>query len=341
MAMTAPHALEQLRELALEEIAAAADEKALEAVRVRYLGKNGRISLWSEQMKTLGKEEKPVVGKLLNEVRTAVTTALEQRAAALKSAKETESLAGIDISLPGTPVDRGTLHPLTQMLDRAIGVFRRMGFALADGPDIDTEWHCFDALNTPPDHPARNEQDTFYLPDGRLLRTHTSTVQIRTMTAAPPPIRVIAPGAAYRRDEVDATHSAQFHQIEGLYVDENVSVADLKGTLEFLMHELFGPETAVRFRPHYFPFTEPSFEIDVKSKALKGGERWIEVCGSGMVHPAVFEEVNKARGDNAYDSEKWTGFAFGLGMDRLAMILFDIPDIRYFAQNDLRFLKQF
>jgi phenylalanyl-tRNA synthetase alpha chain len=227
------------------------------------------------------------------------------------------------------------------MLDRAIAIFRRMGFALADGPDIEDEWHCFDALNTPPEHPARNEQDTFYLPDGRLLRTHTSTVQIRAMQAAPPPLRVIAPGAAYRRDEVDATHSAQFHQIEGLYVDQNVSVADLKGTIEFFMHELFGPDTAVRFRPHYFPFTEPSFEIDVKSKALKGGEQWIEVAGSGMVHPAVFEEVNKARGDDVYDPEKWTGYAFGLGMDRLAMILFDIPDIRLFAQNDLRFLKQF
>jgi phenylalanyl-tRNA synthetase alpha chain len=216
-----------------------------------------------------------------------------------------------------------------------------MGFALADGPDIETEWHCFDALNTPPEHPARNEQDTFYLPDGRLLRTHTSTVQTRAMECAPPPIRVIAPGAAYRRDEVDPTHSAQFHQIEGLYVDENVSVADLKGALEFFMRELFGQETAVRFRPHYFPFTEPSFEIDVQSKALKSGEQWIEVAGSGMVHPGVFEEVNKARGDVAYDPEKWTGYAFGLGMDRLAMILFDIPDIRLFAQNDLRFLRQF
>lgn len=339
--MTEPHALEQLQQLALQEVAQAGDEKSLEAVRVRYLGKHGRISLWSEQMKTLGKDEKPVVGKLLNQVRTAVTTALEQRSATLQSTKETQALAGIDISLPGTPADIGSLHPLTQMLERSIAIFRRMGFALADGPDVDDEWHCFDALNTPPDHPARNEQDTFYLPDGRLLRTHTSTVQIRTMTAAPPPIRIIAPGAAYRRDEVDATHSAQFHQIEGLYVDENVSVADLKGTLEFLMRELFGPDTAVRFRPHYFPFTEPSFEIDVKSKALKGGEQWIEVCGSGMVHPAVFEQVNAARGDTAYDPEKWTGFAFGLGMDRLAMILFDIPDIRFFAQNDLRFLKQF
>ena len=227
------------------------------------------------------------------------------------------------------------------MLDRSIRIFRRMGFALAEGPDLEDEWHCFDALNTAPDHPARNEQDTFFLPDGRLLRTHTSTVQIRTMESAAPPIRVIAPGAAFRRDEVDATHSAQFHQIEGLYVDEKVSVADLKGTLEYFLREVFGPETAVRFRPHYFPFTEPSFEIDVKSKALKSGEKWIEVCGCGKVHPTVIEGVNRARADAAYDPEKWTGFAFGLGMDRLAMILFEIPDIRLFAQNDLRFLRQF
>jgi len=336
-----PHPLEQLRHDALREIGDARDEQSLETARVRYLGRNGSISAWGEQMKTLGQNEKPVVGKLLNDVRNAVTVALEQAAAKFRGAKETEALAKIDISLPGTPAERGSLHPLTQMLERGIQTFRRMGFALADGPDIETEWHCFDALNTPPDHPARNEQDTFYLPDGRLLRTHTSTVQIRAMQAAPPPIRVIAPGAAYRRDEVDATHSAQFHQIEGLYVDQNVSVADLKGTFEFFMRELFGPDTAVRFRPHYFPFTEPSFEIDVKSKALKGGEQWIEVCGCGMVHPAVFEEINKARRDDAYDPEKWSGFAFGAGMDRLAMILFDIPDLRLFAQNDLRFLKQF
>ena len=335
------HPLEQLREEALREIGAAHDESALDAVRVRYLGRNGSISDWGEQMKTLSKEERSIVGKLLNETRNAVTAAIEEHAERLRSQKESAALASIDISLPGTTSEHGSLHPLTQILDRAIAVFRRMGFALADGPDIETEWHCFDALNTPPEHPARNEQDTFYLPDGRLLRTHTSTVQIRAMKSAPPPIRVIAPGAAYRRDEIDATHSAQFHQIEGLYVDENVSVADLKGALEFFMHELFGPQTAVRFRPHYFPFTEPSFEIDVQSKALKRGEQWIEVAGSGMVHPGVFEEMNKARGDNAYDPEKWTGYAFGLGMDRLAMILFGIPDIRLFAQNDLRFLKQF
>jgi phenylalanyl-tRNA synthetase alpha chain len=361
------HPLEQLRDDALSEIENALDGKALDAVRVRYLGRSGSISGWGEQMKTLGKEERPVVGKLLNEARNAVTAAIEGRAEKLSSEKESVVLAGIDISLPGVtvpsaysgysgystrsvaltgysgylPLERGSRHPLTQMLQQSIQIFRRMGFSLADGPDIEDEWHCFDALNTPPDHPARNEQDTFYLPDGRLLRTHTSTVQIRAMESAPPPVRVIAPGAAYRRDEIDATHSAQFHQIEGLYVDENVSVADLKGALEFFMHELFGPQTAVRFRPHYFPFTEPSFEIDVQSKALKGGEQWIEVAGSGMVHPGVFEEVNKARGDHAYDPEKWTGYAFGLGMDRLAMILFAIPDIRLFAQNDLRFLRQF
>ena len=335
------HPLEQLRDDALCEIESAPDEQALETARVKYLGKSGSISSWSEQMRTLGKDEKPIVGKLLNEVRNAVTAALESRAANFRSQMQSEALARIDVSLPGTPHEIGALHPLTQMWERSIEIFRRMGFALADGPDIEDEWHCFDALNTPPEHPARNEQDTFYLPDGRLLRTHTSTVQIRTMQAAPPPIRVIAPGAAYRRDELDATHSPQFHQIEGLYVDENVSVADLKGALEFFMRELFGTGTEVQFRPHYFPFTEPSLEIYVKSKALKGGERWIEVAGSGIVHPAVFEAVNKARGDDAYDPKKWTGYAFGLGMDRLAMILFDIPDIRLFAQNDLRFLRQF
>src|SRR5467141_5240585 len=335
------HPLEQLRDDALREIEAARDERSLEEVRVKYLGKTGSISEWGERMKTLGKEERPVVGKLLNQARNALTAAIEERAQKFRVQKESDTLATIDISLPGTPHEIGSLHPLHQMHERGIQIFRRMGFALAECPDIETEWYCFDALNTPPDHPARNEQDTFYLPDGRLLRTHTSTVQIRAMQAAPPPMRVIAPGACYRRDEVDATHSAQFHQIEGLYVDENVSVADLKGTLEFLMRELFGPDTAVQFRPHFFPFTEPSLEVYVKSKALKGGEQWIEVAGSGVVHPAVFEAVNKARGDKAYDPEKWTGYAFGLGMDRLAMILFDIPDIRYFSQNDLRFLRQF
>jgi phenylalanyl-tRNA synthetase alpha chain len=335
------HPLEQLRDEALRQIESATDEQALETTRVKYLGRSGSISAWGEQMKALSKEERPVVGELLNEVRNAVAAAVETRNAQFRLQKESGALAKIDISLPGTPHGIGSLHPLHQMHERAIQIFRRMGFALAEGPDVETEWYCFDALNTPPDHPARNEQDTFYLSDGRLLRTHTSTVQIRAMESVPPPLRVIAPGAAYRRDEIDATHSAQFHQIEGLYVDEDVSIADLKGELEFFLRELFGSETEVQFRPHYFPFTEPSLEVYVRSKALKRGEQWIEVAGCGMVHPAVFEAVNKARGDKAYDPEKWSGYAFGLGMDRLAMILFDIPDIRLFAQNDLRFLRQF
>src|SRR3989441_934905 len=281
------HPVEQLRDDALREIEAASDEQALEATRIKYLGKSGSISAWGEQMKTLAKEEKPIVGKLLNEVRNAVTAAIESRTGQFRSQKESGALSEIDVTLPGigrsgysgyggyarsgaggysgySAKEIGSLHPLTQMLERSIQIFRRMGFALADGPDVEDEWHCFDALNMPPEHPARNEQDTFYLSDGRLLRTHTSTVQIRAMESAPPPLRVIAPGAAYRRDEIDATHSAQFHQIEGLYVDENVSVADLKGTLEFFMRELFGPDTEVQFRPHYFPFTEPSLEISVK-----------------------------------------------------------------------------
>lgn len=336
-----PHPLEELRDSAVREIAAAPNEQSLEALRVQYLGRSGSISAWSEQMRSLSKEEKPLVGKLLNEARTAVTAELARIGEQLRAAAEARSLGEIDLSLPGAAVEIGALHPLTQMLDRAIAIFRRMGFALADGPDVEDEWHCFDALNTAPDHPARNEQDTFFLPDGRLLRTHTSSVQIRTMESMPPPIRVIAPGAAYRRDEVDATHSAQFHQIEGLYVDRDVTVGDLKGTLEFFLKELLGTQTEIRFRPHFFPFTEPSFEVDVKSKALRSGEKWLELCGCGMVHPAVYEEVNRKRGDTAYDPEKFSGFAFGLGMDRLAMILFEIPDIRLFAQNDLRFLRQF
>src|SRR3984893_11925625 len=208
------HPPEQRRDDALREIASAGDEQALEAVRVKYLGRNGSISAWGEQMKTLSKEEKPIVRKLLNEVRNAVTAAIDLRAQQFRLQKESTSLGKIDIALPGTPHEMGALHPLTQMWERSIEIFRRMGFALADGPDIEDEWQCFDALNTPPEHPARSEQDTFYLPDGRLLRTHTSTVQIRTMESTPPPIRVIAPGAAYRRDEEDATDSAQFHRIE-------------------------------------------------------------------------------------------------------------------------------
>ncbi len=314
-------------------------QKALEAARIRFLGKQGEVTKLSEGMRTVSKDDKPRIGKLLNELRSSVTEALEAREATARAAADSAALDGIDITLLGTARELGSIHPLTQLLDKAVRIFRRMGFAIADGPDIETEWHCFDALNTPPDHPARNEQDTFYLPDGRLLRTHTSTVQVRVMESQNPPVRIIAPGAAYRRDEVDATHLAQFTQMEGLYVDTDVSVADLKGTLEFFFRELFGPGTETRFRPHFFPFTEPSYEIDIRAKALGG--KWMELAGCGMVDPAVFEEICKKRGDRAVRSRHGHGFAFGFGLDRLAMNLTHIPDIRMLVENDLRFLKQF
>ena len=333
--------LNVLRDDALRDIAAAADLSALEQVRVAITGRSGSLTKAGEQMRHLAKEERPEIGKLLHEVRTAITGALEARTAELSAAAEEAELAQIDPTLPGRARAVGSLHPLQHLQRRAVEIFRRMGFALAEGPDIETEWHCFDALNTPPDHPARNEQDTFYLPDGRLLRTHTSSVQVRTMEKQTPPIRIIAPGAAYRRDEVDATHLAQFTQMEGLYVDEGVTLGDLKGTLEYFFRELFGPDTKVRFRPHFFPFTEPSYEIDVRAAALGGGERWLELAGCGMVDPAVFEQINARRGDKAFDPDKVTGFAFGFGLERLAMILYGVPDIRMFVENDQRFLSQF
>jgi phenylalanyl-tRNA synthetase alpha chain len=332
----------QIDALRLEAMAAletANDSSSLESVRVRYLGKNGAISRLSEGMREIPKEDRPRLGRLLNELRQEVQASLEKRERLLEEDKDTRDLLGIDITLPGTRPPRGSIHPLTQLLDRAVEIFRRLGFALADGPDIETEWYCFDALNTPPDHPARNELDTFYLPDGRLLRTHTSTVQIRVMESQPPPVRVIAPGAAYRRDEVDATHLAQFTQMEGLVVDGNIAVADLKGTLEYFFRELLGSDTKVRFRPHFFPFTEPSYEIDIHTEVLGG--QWLELAGCGMVDPAVFEQICSKRGDRAFDPEVVTGFAFGFGLDRLAMNLAHIPDIRMLVENDLRFLKQF
>jgi len=324
---------------AVAAIAAAADRKSLDVARIAYLGKSGEITRLSEGMRDVAKEDRPRLGKLLNELRQVVNSALESKEQILVAAADAGALDTLDITLPGTRREAGSIHPLTQLLDQAVRIFRRMGFVLADGPDIETEWHCFDALNTPADHPARNEQDTFYLPDGRLLRTHTSTVQVRTMEAQTPPVRIIAPGAAYRRDEVDATHLAQFNQLEGLYVDRQVSVADLKGTLEFFFRELFGPETEMRFRPHFFPFTEPSYEIDIRAVALGG--KWMELAGCGMVDPAVFEEICRKRGDRVYDPDTVMGFAFGFGLDRLAMNLTHIPDIRMLVENDLRFLKQF
>jgi len=337
--------LDQLSALQSEGLAALAaiqDENALEQFRVSYLGKKGSLTALSAGMRDVPPDQKGAVGQKLNEVRNALTAGITEKLSALEAARDAASVAGIDLTLPGLPSTSGAMHPLTRIRDRAIQTLRRMGFALADGPEIETEWHCFDALNTPADHPARNEKDTFYLPDGRLMRTHTSSVQIRTMESIQAlPVRIIAPGAAYRRDEIDATHLSVFNQLEGLYVGKNVSLADLKGTLEYFFQQIFGPATQVRFRPHFFPFTEPSFEIDIKLEVKGQAPKWIEIAGCGMVDPAVFEAVSKTRGDKLFDPDQVTGFAFGMGLDRLAMILHGITDIRHLIENDVRFLNQF
>jgi phenylalanyl-tRNA synthetase alpha chain len=292
-------------------------------------------------MREVPAAQKKEIGARLNEVRQTITLALEARQEALIAGKDAQAAEGIDVTLPGRPHWRGGLHPLTEIEDRAVEILRRMGFARAEGPEVETEWHCFDALNTPPDHPARNEQDTFYFSNGWLLRTHTSTVQIRIMEAAAPPVRIIAPGSAFRRDEIDATHLSAFSQIEGLYVAENVTLGDLKGTLESFFRALCGPETRLRFRPHFFPFTEPSYEVDLELRVSGQPARWVEIAGCGMVDPAVFERICEKRGDRVYDPEKVTGFAFGMGLERLAMVLWGVPDIRFFIENDVRFLRQF
>jgi phenylalanyl-tRNA synthetase alpha chain len=326
---------------ALARIETATDERSIEEARVGILGKKGTLTLLSAGMKEVPKEDKAEVGQLLNAARTAITAALEAKQADIQAAADRAALAGIDVTMPGRVPIIGGLHPLTLIRDEAIRILQRMGFSLAEGPEIEDEFHCFDALNTPADHPARNEKDTFYFDSGKLLRTHTSSVQIRTMESATPPVRIIAPGSAYRRDEIDATHLSVFNQLEGLYVADDVSLPDLKGTLEAFLHELYGPQTEVRFRPHFFPFTEPSFEIDVKLTIKGQAPRWIEVAGCGMVDPAVFEAVNQSRKDRAYDPDKLTGFAFGMGLDRLAMIRWGIKDIRLLIENDVRFLRQF
>ncbi len=334
--------LDLLQTEGLAALSSIIDEAGLESFRVAYLGKKGSVTTIAAGMRDVPPDLKPAVGAKLNEVRTTLTVSIEEKLLGLQSAKDAESVTGIDVTLPGRPSTSGALHPLTRIRDRAIQTLRRMGFALADGPEIETEWHCFDALNTPADHPARNEKDTFYLPDGRLLRTHTSSVQVRTMESVKSlPVRIIAPGAAYRRDEIDATHLSVFNQLECLYVDRDVSLADLKGTLEYFFQEMLGAQTQVRFRPHFFPFTEPSFEIDVKLEAKGQEARWIEIAGCGMVDPAVFQAISQQRGDALFNPDEVTGFAFGMGIDRLAMILHSITDIRHLIENDVRFLGQF
>ena len=336
--------LEQLQTILSEattEISKANTLDELNNLKVSLLGKKGRLTLTAAGMKDLSNEERPLAGKKLNETRSEITQNLEEKINSLQEIEDSKKVLSLDVTLPGYSTTLIGRHPISQMLDDSVKALRRMGFSLASGPEIETEWHCFDALNTPQDHPARNESDTFYFEDGNLLRTHTSTIQIRTMEKNHPPVRIIAPGAAYRRDEIDATHLSQFNQLEGLYVDQNVSLADLKGTLEFLLQAIFGKETPIRFRPHFFPFTEPSFEIDILLEAEGKKAKWIEIAGCGMVDPDVFNQICKVRDDEAYSPKKVSGFAFGLGLERLAMIKWGISDIRHLIENDMRFLEQF
>ena len=328
--------IEPLKQAALADLKAAPDAPALEQTKGAWIGPNGKFTALMKQLGTLSKEEKPVAGKLINaaKVELEATLAARREELELKAALPKEPT---DFTLPGRRRALGKLHPLTQVTDDIVRAFRKIGFVVADGPEIEDEYHCFDSLNTPADHPARDTQDTFYVdvPSRPLLRTHTSSVQIRVMQSQPPPIRIIAPGRVYRRDNADATHNPAFQQIEGLYVDKNVTVGDLKGTVEFVFQQVLGDDVKLRFRPHYFSYTEPSLEIDFTNSLVKKlGKDWLEIAGCGMVHPQVFENVG-------YDPEVWSGWAFGFGIERIAMLRYGINDIRLFYENDRRFLRQF
>jgi len=331
--------LEEALQQAQSQLHSADSADGVEAVRIQYLGRKGELPALMREMGGLTPEERPIVGKTANAVKNGIQQALEEASGRLSAGSV--SADAIDVTLPGRQRAIGHKHPISKVMDDCVAIFRRMGFIVADGPDLETKYHNFDALNTPADHPSRDVQDTFYLPDGRLLRTQTSPVQIRVMEKTQPPVRVICPGRCYRRDTPDATHSMNFHQLEGLYVDRKVSLADLKSTLRDFAHELLGSEVDVRFRPHFFPFTEPSIEYDFSCIMCKGkgcrickNSGWLEISGAGVVDPAVFEAVG-------YDPEKWTGFAWGMGIERIAMIRYAISDIRLLYENDMRFLSQF
>src|SRR2546430_8099217 len=337
--------IEPLKQAALAELKAAPDLAALEQAKGDWVGAHGKFTALLKRLGSLPKEDRPASGKLINQAKAELEAALAARREELelKAALPKEP---IDFTLPGRRRSLGKLHPLTQVTGDIVRSFRKIGFVVADGPEVEDEYHCFDALNTPAEHPARDTHDTFYLAGSSnpeavapspklLLRTHTSPVQIRVMEKQPPPVRIIVPGRVYRRDNADATHNPTFQQIEGLYVDKAVTVADLKGTVEFVFQDLLGSDVRIRFRPHYFSYTEPSFEIDFSSSLTrKMGKEWLEIAGCGMVHPQVFENVG-------YDPEVWTGWAFGFGIERIAMIRYAINDIRLFYESDIRFLKQF
>jgi phenylalanyl-tRNA synthetase alpha chain len=330
-----------LKEQGVREAAEASSLAEVEAVRIKYMGRKGLLQAVMDGLKLVPVEERREFGRCANELKQDVSQALDDRKSSLAELAKAADRKQFDVSLPGTWRGLGTSHPVTQVIEEAVRIFSMLGFTVADGPDIETEYHNFDALNTPADHPSRDTQDTFWLDKTTLLRTQTSPVQIRVMERCRPPVRIIAPGRCYRRDTTDATHSANFHQIEGLYVDRKVSMADLKGDITFFAHQMMGPDVKVRFRPHFFPFTEPSVEYDFSCHVCGGrgcrvckNSGWIEISGAGMVNPKVFNIVG-------YDPEGFTGYAFGMGVERIAMIKFGIDDIRLLYDNDVRFLAQF
>ncbi len=334
--------IEQIRKEALEALSKTNLQKDLEELRVKYLGKKGALTAILKQMGSLSSEERPVIGQLANEARQSIEKKIAQTAQELKDRELALRLEKekIDITLPGKQPPKGSYHPLSLTLEAMLDIFRSMGFDIIDGPEVETDYYNFEALNVPKDHPARDMQDTFYLGENLVLRTQTSGMQIHAMEARKPPIRVIAPGKTYRVDE-DSTHSPMFHQIEGLVVDKGVDLCQLKGILEQFAREVYGPETQVRFRPSFFPFTEPSVEVDVSCFSCGGkgcrtckGTGWIEILGAGMVHPHVLEQCG-------IDPNEYTGFAFGIGLERLTMTRHKITDIRLLFENDVRFLEQF
>ncbi len=335
--------LEAIRQRAISELEAAKGQQELETLRVKYLGKKGEVTAILKKMGGLSAEERPVIGQLANEVRTMIEDEITKRAAELKEAALQERLKNeaLDVTLPGRQRPLGASHPLSIVLDEIKEIFVGMGFDIVDGPEVETDYYNFEALNIPKNHPARDTQDTFYINENILLRTQTSPVQVRVMEKQKPPIRIISPGRVYRSDAVDATHSPLFHQIEGLVVAEGITFADLKGTLETFVKRLYGEDSVVRFRPHHFPFTEPSAEVDVQCFNCHGegcrlckGEGWIEILGCGMVHPKVLQNCG-------IDPEKYSGFALGMGLERVVMRRYNIDDLRLFYENDVRFLKQF
>ena len=336
--------LKELRESAVVELAKADSLEMLNDLRVKYLGKKGSLTSILRGMGALSAEERPRIGQIVNEIRAELEGVIEAKGAELKEAELTKRLASerIDVTLPGRQPSEGHRHPLTLTLERIKEIFMQLGFTVAEGPEVEQDYYNFELLNLPKDHPARDMQDSFYITEEILLRTHTSPIQARTMQAANPndPVKIIAPGKVYRRD-YDATHSPMFTQVEGLLIDKNISFADLKGTLELFIHQMFGDDVGIRFRPSFFPFTEPSAEVDISCVICGGkgcrvckGTGWLEILGSGMVHPNVLKMNN-------FDPEKVSGFAFGMGVERIAMLLYGIDDLRLFYDNDLRFLRQF